>query len=81
MMKSSQDSLHEETTKKDATLALIELRPGDFVIVTRDDGQREIRKVRSTPWQLGHGEWVVKLDGISGGFLLSRCEKTDIRPA
>ncbi len=49
------------------------LKPGDWAIVTRDDERDEIRKVRSEPWQLGHGEWMIKLEGVSGGFMLSRC--------
>lgn len=24
-------------------------------------------RVRSTPWQLGHGQWVVKVAGVAGG--------------
>ena len=27
-------------------------------------------KVVSTPWQLGHGQWVVKIDKIRGGVSL-----------
>ena len=67
--------------KKLVSQALIGLRPGDMVIVTRDDGDEELRVVRTAPWKLGHGEWVVGLSGISGGFLLNRCKKTSIRPA
>jgi hypothetical protein len=67
--------------KKFVSQSLIGLRPGDIVIVTRDDGDEEMRVVRMSPWQLGHGEWVVGLSGISGGFLLNRCKKTSIRPA
>lgn len=52
-----------------------ELREGDWVIVTRDDGREELRRVRREPWQLGHGAWVVGLSGISSGFALERCRK------
>lgn len=51
------------------------IREGDRVIVTRDDGREEIRRVRRDPWQLGNGTWVVGLSGISGGYALSRCRK------
>lgn len=67
--------------KKPVTAELIGLQPGDFVIVTMDDGKKILKAVRSRPWMLGHGEWVVKLEGSAGGFMLSRCKKTDIRPA
>lgn len=49
------------------------IKPGDMVEVTRDDGSKEQRKARSEPWQLEHGDWVVGLDGISGGYALDRC--------
>ena len=49
------------------------IKPGDLVEVTRDDGSKEERKAISEPWQLGHGDWVVKLEGISGGYALDRC--------
>lgn len=32
-----------------------------------------LTKTCSKPWQLGHGEWVVKLEGISGGVAVSHC--------
>ncbi len=28
-------------------------------------------KITSAPWQLGHGEWVCKVDGVAGGVALS----------
>ncbi len=28
-------------------------------------------RVRSNPWQLGHGEWVVLIEGVSGGVCVS----------
>ena len=45
---------------------------GDTVIVVRDDGREEQRRVRAVPWQLGHGAWVIGLEGISGGYDLRR---------
>lgn len=49
------------------------LIPGDCVEVLRDDRKTTTHhRVKYAPWQLGHGEWVIGLDGIAGGFLLSR---------
>ena len=30
-----------------------------------------LTKIRSEPWQLGHGEWVVKVEGKAGGVSIS----------
>lgn len=49
-----------------------ELRTGDLVMVEMDDGSTVIKRVRRKPWELKHGEWVVGLSGIAGGYLLSR---------
>lgn len=48
------------------------LRVGDRVVVRMDDGTDQAWAVRCEPWQLGHGIWVVGLDGISGGYALGR---------
>jgi hypothetical protein len=29
----------------------------------------EVTKIRSEPWQLGHGAWVIKVEGRTGGVL------------
>jgi hypothetical protein len=39
-----------------------------------DQGQFIDTKTTSEPWQLGHGEWVVKVEGKSGGVAVSHCE-------
>lgn len=46
---------------------------GTSVLVLRDQN-REIlvTRTRADPWQLGHGAWVVAVDGISGGYSLDR---------
>ena len=44
------------------------LEPGDRVLVRHDDGHVCRHTVTGKPWQLGHGAWVVKLDGVSGGY-------------
>jgi len=51
------------------------LRPGDRVVVRMDHGHPVgdmAYTVHTSPWQLGHGQWVVGLNGISGGYDLSR---------
>ena len=48
------------------------LQAGDVVIVTDDHGVDAEYKVKYAPWQLGHGEWVIGLAGISGGYKLDR---------
>lgn len=50
------------------------LKPGDRVRVRKDDGGEFVTAVRHEPWQLGHGEWVLGLRGIAGGYLLSRVQ-------
>ena len=51
---------------------------GMDVVVTRDDGTREVRKVKYFPWQLRDGTWVVGLTGISGGYRLDQCEIPEV---
>jgi len=63
--------MRHRTRYTQADIDLFEV--GTEVVVTRDDGTREIRKVRIPPWQLGSGDWVVGLTGISGGYSLERC--------
>lgn len=48
------------------------LAPGDRVAVVMDQGEEREFTVRSEPWQLGHGTWVIGLEGRSGGYMLSR---------
>lgn len=45
---------------------------GTAVEVTKDDGGKVITKTRSIAWRLGDGAPVVMVDGISGGYLLTR---------
>lgn len=51
-------------------------REGQRVIVTRDNGDEFETTIKDTPWELGHGGWVVGVVGISGG-----CCTTRVRPA
>ena len=51
------------------------LRVGDRVVVRMDHGHPigdDIYTVKREPWRLGHGAWVIGLEGISGGYDLSR---------
>lgn len=45
---------------------------GQSVVVTRDDGSEFHTNTTSEPWQLGHGAWVIKVAGISGGYDILR---------
>lgn len=61
---------------------LLGAKAGDLVNVTRDSGSVERRRVTIAPWQLGNGHWVVGLEGIRGGYSLSRCRPIeDTAPA
>jgi hypothetical protein len=51
--------------------------PGQWVEVLRDDGRTTHHRVKYAPWRLGHGEWVIGLDGVAGGYLLSRVLRLD----
>ena len=50
------------------------LVPGDRVIVLMDDGELKEFVVDRPPWQLGHGAWVVGLEGRAGGYSLDRVQ-------
>lgn len=47
---------------------------GIRVRVVKDDKSVVETTTRSDPWQLGDGTPVIMLEGISGGYLLSRVE-------
>lgn len=54
------------------------LIPGEWVEVLRDDGKTTTHhQIKYAPWKLGHGEWVIGLEGIAGGYLLSRVVSKD----
>lgn len=42
------------------------------VILREDDGQETHTRLTSMPWSLGHGAWVVKVEGKSGGYDCAR---------
>lgn len=51
---------------------------GMTVVVTLDDGTEKTTKTTSPPWQLGHGDWVIGLEGISGGYDITRVRKAEV---
>jgi len=48
------------------------LKEGDDVLLLRDDGEYEYRTVKYGAWQLGHGQLVVGLHGLVGGWSADR---------
>lgn len=50
---------------------------GTDVDVRKDDGSIFKTKTRSQPWRLGHGEAVILVEGISGGYALERVTKSE----
>lgn len=47
-------------------------KAGIGVIVKLDGGKLKYTKTRSEAWELGHGQPVIMLEGISGGYDLAR---------
>ena len=60
--------------------AMTQIPEGTSVIVRKDDGSDFPTKTRSKPWQLGHGDWVVSVEGIAGGYALGRVRLAPERP-
>jgi hypothetical protein len=54
---------------------------GTPVRVRKDHGTALYTVTRSKPWQLGHGQWVIAVEGISGGYDLARVELAAIGQA
>ena len=48
------------------------IKSGTAVNVLLDDGTIWRTRTRSEPWQLGHRQWVVALEGRAGGYALDR---------
>lgn len=46
---------------------------GTPIVRVDDQGQVHLSRTRSAPWELDEGRWLVLVDGISGGYLASRC--------
>ena len=51
------------------------LPEGTSVLLRLDNGTQITTRTRSLPWQLGHGAWVVLVEGKSGGWALERVEE------
>jgi hypothetical protein len=46
------------------------IKPGaraDFRMIAGGPVTHPNREILSEPWQLGHGTWLVKIEGVSGG--------------
>jgi hypothetical protein len=46
------------------------IKPGayaDFRMISGRPVTHANRRILSEPWQLGHGAWLVKIEGVSGG--------------
>lgn len=41
---------------------------GMEVEILLDSGERRITKLTTRPWTLGHGIYVAKVEGVSGGY-------------
>lgn len=61
-------------------MSLTQLPVGTAVIVRLDDGGLWHTRTRSLPWQLGHGQWVVALEGKAGGYDLTRVRPEEAQP-
>ena len=48
------------------------LKPGDPVLVTRDDGTRFLTTVRAAPYQMAGLTWCVFVVGVIGSYALCR---------
>jgi hypothetical protein len=48
------------------------IKSGAVIDYTDDIGQVHRTRTRSQPWQLGHGAWVVAIDGKAGGYDVDR---------
>lgn len=59
-------------------LAYPGFRPDDPVLQFAAKARVLDTVTRSNPWQLGHGDWVVAVEGHAGGILLSH---VDIKPS
>jgi len=52
-----------------------EFKVGDKVKVLKDDGTIFESTVKYEPWQLGHGQWVIGINGIVGCYMVERVTK------
>lgn len=64
MMERMQARLIELSAEKAALLTSV----GMLVTARLDNGSTRETRTTSRPWKLGHGAWVVSLEGFSGGY-------------
>lgn len=76
MQKRRKSALAAEKRAWDAWLSN-PLQIGSIVEVTKDDGSKMTTRTQSAPWKLASGTPVVMVDGISGGYLLTRVRAAD----
>jgi hypothetical protein len=50
---------------------------GTDVVIRMDDGKLVHSRVKYAPWQLGHGQWVVGIEGMAGGIRLDRVQRRE----
>jgi hypothetical protein len=50
------------------------LTVGSACVVRNDRGELIESEILSEPWRLGHGQWVVKVKGFSGGYDVERVQ-------
>lgn len=49
----------------------------DYYSISGEPPTKTGVRVRSEPWQLGHGQWVVKIDGVAGGVAVEALRMSD----
>jgi hypothetical protein len=62
----------KQANAKSAAAAKLLGEIGTIVEVVKDSGPTTFTVTTSKPWALGHGAWVVGLEGISGGYDCAR---------
>jgi hypothetical protein len=76
MSKSFEDAMRKRRERERAWPTLLarwrDIPEGTPVTVKRDDGSKLETVTRSAPWTLGHGQPVISLEGIVGGYMLER---------
>lgn len=62
----------EAVVTRNSVFDVTKLTEGSSVFVLDDLGKLWSTKTRSAPWKLGHGTWVVLLEGRTGGYDVGR---------
>jgi hypothetical protein len=61
-----------EMNIREGTVIAELLKNGMAVKYYEDDGSITLAQTRSEPWMLGHGQWVIKITGKTGGVDCAR---------